>query len=341
MPFPQPRLVLSLALGLLWPAAAFAQTPAAPPDSAPPQVQVKVAFARVSTADLDRSGVTFDRVPLASPTAKPAPEGTSLRYVTGSAATRLFQALLHTRGKIVQAPLATTPNNVGATVQICTQVPDGKAGFLAILTGLTITPRVNSDDSVTLFVAPEAADGNTGTPATGPQATILRTIRSGDMMALDGSPFSSGKPVSGQELLVFVTPTIVGTDAQKAEAGEPSPPAQDAPTMGKTISLDVTAGDLRAVVAMLERQVGLKASVQDGDKPFKPVYVHLDGVSLAKALRTIAWSAGAKVTKTESSVYVFSPLPDATRTPLPPPAAPPGVTGPSVVFNGSSVTVTP
>ena len=102
---------------------------------------------------------------------------------------------------------------------------------------------------------------------------------------------------------------------------------------GKTVSIDVAAGDLHAVVSMLERQVNVEASVRDGDKPYKPVYVHLDGASLPKALRTIAQSAGAKVTKNEDGVYVFEPgsgegsgdVPGVTPSPAPavqPPAAP-------------------
>jgi len=90
-----------------------------------------------------------------------------------------------------------------------------------------------------------------------------------------------------------------------ASAAAPAWSAEDA--AGKTVSIDVAAGDLHAVVSMLERQVNVEASVRDGDKPFKPVYVHLDGASLPKALRTIAQSAGAKVTKNEDGVYVFEP----------------------------------
>ena len=90
-----------------------------------------------------------------------------------------------------------------------------------------------------------------------------------------------------------------------ASAAAPAWSADEAP--GKTVSIDVAAGDLHAVVAMLERQVNVEASVRDGDRPYKPVYVHLDGASLPKALRTIARSAGAKVSKNEDGVFVFEP----------------------------------
>lgn len=335
------RLVLSLALALLWPATAYAQMPPTPPQADPPQVQIKVAFVTVSAADLDKSGVTFDRVPLAQPTANPAPEGAFLQYATGNIVAQLFQTLASTRGKVVQAPLITTSSNVPATIRVSTQVPDGKAGFRDIQTGLAITPRVNTDGSITLNVALQTFD-TTGAPAAEPQATTLRTVRSGDVMALDGLPLGSVKPSSGQRLLVFMTPIRLGTDAQKAKTGQPdlpAPPVQDTfPTTGpttcasgKTISIDVYNGDLRAVVALLERQVGLKASVFGTSQTYKPVYLHLNGASLPEALGAIARSAGAQIIRDESGVYVFSPLPGAARRPIP--AAP--------ADGGSSVTVTP
>jgi len=121
-----------------------------------------------------------------------------------------------------------------------------------------------------------------------------------------------------------VTPAIVGTDAQKTDIALPAPPVQATPgAAAKTVSLDVSDADLQAVVAMLERQSGVKASVVDTGRPYKPVYVHLGDVSLLKAMRTIAVSAGAQVSRNRSGVYVFSPLPGGGRTP-PVPAAPSG-----------------
>ena len=84
--------------------------------------------------------------------------------------------------------------------------------------------------------------------------------------------------------------------------------AQSAPdTSGKTVSLDVAASDLHTVVTMLERQAGVEALVRDGDMPFKPVNVSLKDAGLAKAMRTIAFSAGAKVSVNSDGIYVFEP----------------------------------
>ncbi len=332
------RLVLSLALSLLWASPAFAQAPTAPPQAAARQVQLKIAFVTASDADIDKSKVAFDRVPMALPDAPPSPMGPFLRYAVGDAADRLFQTLLHAGGKVVQAPLITTMTNVPASIQV---------NSLAMQSGLTITPRINNDDSISMNLSPQSVDTNGPPAVTGiPQAvTTLRTVRSGDTMALVGLPFRSAKPVNGQELLVFVTPILISAETQKADAGQqpelPSPPVRDMPpTAGRTISLDVTAGDLRAVVAMLERQVGIKALVPGG-QTYKPVYVHLVSASLPKALAAIARSAGAQVTKNADGVYVFSPLPGSIQAPSP--AAPADANGPSVIVSpdGTSVTITP
>lgn len=102
----------------------------------------------------------------------------------------------------------------------------------------------------------------------------------------------------------------------------PSTQAQAAPPAAqeKTVSLDVTAADLHAVMSMLERQADVKSSIHDGNPPYKPIYVHLENVSLTKALRAIAASAGASVSLNANGVYVFEP--GGTTTIVPPPSAP-------------------
>lgn len=241
------RLVVSLALALLWPGTAFAQTPGTLPlKAASPQVQLKVAFVSVSAANLDKSGLAFDRVPLAQPAANLGPTGPFLRYATGNIVAQFFQTLLHTRGRVVQAPLITTSSNVPATIQVNTQVPTRKAGVLRIQGGLTITPRINTDGSVTLNVALQTFDTTTGTPAAEPPSTILRTIRNGDVIAVRGLPFSPAKPSNDQEVLIFITPVLPGMDARKADTGQPFPSLPGSPichvSHERRFSLDVRRG---------------------------------------------------------------------------------------------------
>ncbi len=244
-------------------------------DIAPRQVQVKVEFVTASVTDVDNLGVNFDLVPYpglefgttqGNSTLVTGVQPTFLQYATGNIVAQLYQTLTRTRGKVVQAPLITTTNNVQATIQISTQIPfftsstvstgglnnntfnNQQANFLQLQTFLTITPRINSDDSVTMNLAPQITD-TTGQAAVGgipptitQNVTTLRTVRSGDTMVLGGLvrkqetassqriPILSDIPILGglfrtrnkqvndQELLIFVTPTIIGESNDSATA---------------------------------------------------------------------------------------------------------------------------
>jgi general secretion pathway protein D len=238
-------------------------------DVAPRQVEIKVEFVTASVTDVDALGVNFDLVPypgleIASGQGSGSFGGTIsgleptfLQYATGNVVAQLFQTLTRTRGKVVQAPMITTTNNVTATIQVNTQIPffttgvtsnggvaggttqSTQANFLTLTTGLTITPRINSDDTVTMNLAPQITD-TTGQPSVGgipptvqQTLTTLRTVHSGETMVLGGLvrkqesassqripilsdiPFFGGlfrtrnKQVNDQELLIFVTPTII------------------------------------------------------------------------------------------------------------------------------------
>ena len=248
-------------------------------DVAPRQVEIKVEFVTASVTDVDNLGVNFDLVPypgleLATSQGSGQYGGTAtgigptfLQYATGNIVAQLFQTLVRTRGKVVQAPLITTTNNVQATINIQTTIPFitttvvGNGGlnggttqgqnvsFLPLNTGLIIQPRINSDDTVTMNLAPVITDvtGQVvgGIPTTiSQQLTTLRTVRSGDTMVLGGLvrkqetnstqriPILSDIPILGglfrtrnkqvndQELLIFVTPTIIGesNDSNTANA---------------------------------------------------------------------------------------------------------------------------
>ncbi len=79
------------------------------------------------------------------------------------------------------------------------------------------------------------------------------------------------------------------------------------PTPQKTVYLDAGTVNLHSLTAMLERQASIKTRVVDGDKPYRPVSVHLVDSSIRAALKAIAASAGAKVTQDAAGVYVFMP----------------------------------
>lgn len=321
------RLVLGLALSLLPLTAAFAQAPATSPAASAPQVQIRMEFVTASAVDVDNLGLGLDRIPFPLPAVKPPPGGTSLQVLSGGLVPQFYQTLVRTRGKIVQAPLVLTPSGVTATIRVDKQVsfdvrgpwasgapaPPPQTISVHLQTALFVTPRINSDGSVTLSLAPQI--GDTNATATGPHVTILRTVSNGEVLVIAGLPINGDKPTGDQELLIFVTPTIVGTDAPKADGGQSAPhapPLLDTPGGAtKTVTLEVSAADLREVVALMTRQTGVKMSVLGAAGSYKRVFIHLADSSLAKALQVLAASAGAQVSRNAEGVYVFSPLPEA------------------------------
>ena len=247
-------------------------------DVAPRQVQVKVEFVTASVVDVDNLGFNFDLVPypgleLATTQGSGTYGGTTtstsptfLQYATGNIVAQLFQTLVRTRGKVVQAPIITTTNNVPAFINILTSIPffttqttvtggltgntfnNTQANVQQLSTNLAITPRINSDDSITMNLSPTITDV-TGQPAVNGvfptvQQTVntLRTVRSGDTMVLGGLvrkqetsssqripilsdiPYLGGlfrtrnKQINDSELLIFVTPTIISDTNDSATA---------------------------------------------------------------------------------------------------------------------------
>lgn len=82
----------------------------------------------------------------------------------------------------------------------------------------SVTPRVNSDDTVTMALHPQATWHVAG--KTAPDGTLaattqdlrtLRTVRSGDTLVITNL-FAGAAGAKGEQLLLFVTPTIISTD---------------------------------------------------------------------------------------------------------------------------------
>ena len=181
---------------------------------------------------------------------------------------QLYNSLVRGKGQIVQAPIVTTTNNVPAQINVAQQVPytttstvlngsgtgatNTTTQFLTINTGLAVSPRINSDDSITLSLAPQISDisgaalGNGAPPTVTETLTTLRTVRNGETMVIGGLirksethsqsriPILSNLPLIGglfrtrdntinnSELLIFVTPTIIGDNTDDPPPVGPS-----------------------------------------------------------------------------------------------------------------------
>lgn len=177
------------------------------------QVQVRFALAKIKTASLDAVGLDLGLVLLPTPKgAQPTFQG----YADGVTVSHLLQTLTE-QGGVLQSPTMTTTNGVSSAIsitgeQLVPNQPDVQSVRFAV------TPRVNSDDSITLDLHPSLSRrilgklNPDGTPATTTQSLqTLRTFRSGDTLVITNA-FPAAAGISDSQLLLFVTPTIVSTD---------------------------------------------------------------------------------------------------------------------------------
>lgn len=232
-------------------------------DVAPKQVIIKVEFITTSTS-LDKAlGIdwNYQRGSMFAGsrpgTFARAADPIFLNYATGNISTRLRALLTEGWGRTVTSPLIRTLNNQTATVfnQVTTtifinSVVNGPSGViitpnpvtLTATTFLTVTPRINNDDTITVFLAPtlqgfgqlkRGPDGQEIPDILSQSISVVARVKNGETIALGGLtnkvdnysesriPILSDLPIIGQlfrgrntntnssELIVFVTPTVV------------------------------------------------------------------------------------------------------------------------------------
>jgi len=182
-------------------------------DIAPRQVQIKVEFVTASVNDIDSFGIAYSIIPFpgVSATSNLAGSGGNSSYhiniATGNLVAAMEAQLTNGRGKVVQSPIITTTNNVQANISFNQFIPVQQSNtiqptsgntvvantttYLNAPTNLTVTPRINSDDTVTLVLTPSLS--SVSTPAAGSAPTIsqqtlttLRTVHNGETMVLGG-----------------------------------------------------------------------------------------------------------------------------------------------------------
>jgi general secretion pathway protein D len=235
-------------------------------DQAPQQVQIKVEFI-TTTETLSRSlgyDFLYQRGPVFAGTSPGSFARTSdpvfLNYATGNVTTRLRAKLDEDSAKVVSAPIVRTLNNQTATITssistyifiTTTTISNGTVltqsnpQQLVASTSLTVTPRINGDRTITIYLTPQVSNfvGST----TGPDGQqfpnqafqglqLVARVRDGETIVLGGLtqksdstnvsriPVLSDLPIIGQffkgtqrdrnnsDLLVFVTPTIIEDD---------------------------------------------------------------------------------------------------------------------------------
>lgn len=230
-------------------------------DIPPKQVQIKAEFVDVRISDLDDFGIEWqiraaNNIGLSLPAgADVSSNSISLRYASGNAVATLRAAVTRQTSNILQAPIISTINNVPASIQVGDQIPIFSqqviltnnvaqtvtvVNYINVSNGLQVLPRINGDNSITMFLTPQLQNAEviTSGSAQAPQVTqraltTYRRIQNGETMVLGGfiskteskqlnrTPFLSDLPiigslfrsrrrsVTGSEILVFVTATII------------------------------------------------------------------------------------------------------------------------------------
>jgi general secretion pathway protein D len=243
-------------------------------DRAPKQVEIKLEYITANTANADTFGINWDIIPFPNvgvafngPGLDGTQGSTSLNYAQGNMVAQMEALLTKSNGKVIEAPIITTTNNTPASFNFSTEIPyettttvaqsGGNAvsgtqvNFLQIPNSLTIVPRINGDDSVSMLISPTISTAGTppfsGAPPPVSQQSVrsYRTVANGETMVIGGLvnkqttnsseevPFLSKLPIIGSlfrtrdlnvsdtELYVFVTPTVlppIGADVAESNA---------------------------------------------------------------------------------------------------------------------------
>lgn len=235
-------------------------------DVAPRQVEIKVEF--ITTTDALDKSIGFDflysRGTLLAGTAPGTFARTSdpvfLNYATGNVTSRMRTFLQEGKGKVVSSPIIRTLNNQPASIfsnltqyifinqsfiSNGTVVTQSQAQPITASTNLTVAPRINDDNTITVYLTPTIAsfvgvtrgpDGSEYPNLSQQQINVVARVKNGETIVLGGLtdkndntlvsrvPLLSDLPVIGQffrssqrvkrnsDLLIFVTPRIIEED---------------------------------------------------------------------------------------------------------------------------------
>lgn len=235
-------------------------------DVAPKQVIVKVEFIATSSSlqkslgyefNYERSSVFFGPNPGSFVRSS---DPVFLSYATGNVTMRMRALIQNGAGRSVDSPILRTLNNQPAFVQSSQStilfltgsqiinnvaVSTQQAFPYVAQNSLSVTPRINGDDTVTMFLSPtvqqfgqirRSSNGQETPDIITQQINVVARVKSGQTIALGGIvhktdagtsvkyPILGDLPLIGQffradrrdinnsETLIFVTPTIVEDD---------------------------------------------------------------------------------------------------------------------------------
>jgi len=180
------------------------------------QVEIEAQFVTVSTSDSSAFGIDFSTTQgdfSASSTGyAPVPSTTSpgltVGFVRGNFQANLAALESSNRAKVIDAPRVTAINNLTASLQTSVSTPvtlsstttgiGGQVGtatnlvYITTAIGLTVTPTINNDDTITVSMTPTFSSQTPSGSASGApnisQDTVqtIANVHDGDIIALGG-----------------------------------------------------------------------------------------------------------------------------------------------------------
>lgn len=181
------------------------------------QVEIEAQFVTVSTGDSRSFGIDFstsrgnfnvNNAGFAPQVSSSAP-GLTVGFVKGNFQAQINSLVNKNRAKVITAPRVTAINNLTASLQSTTSSPlilsssssgiGGQVGqsqnliYITTTIGLTVTPTINNDDTVTVLMQPQFSSQNpSGVPGVAAPAISQQTldtianVRDGETIALGG-----------------------------------------------------------------------------------------------------------------------------------------------------------
>ena len=235
------------------------------------QVEIEAQFVELQSQDARAFGIdfstsrgNFDAATTGFASA-PVQGAFQIGFVRNTFTARLNALVADNRAKIITAPRVTAINNLTANLTsterrtlILTSVAQNIGGgqqaaqqllFIDTQTGLTVTPTINGDDTITVLMRPQVStqDGTSGLGTiTRRELTTIANVRDGDTIALGGLrvvrntaqnyrvPLLADIPLIGRlfqsrtitenesELIIFLTARIIrraGSDINTVVSG--------------------------------------------------------------------------------------------------------------------------
>ncbi len=175
------------------------------------QVEIEAQFVELQSQDARTFGIdfstsrgNFDAATTGFASA-PVPGAFQVGFVRNNFTARLNALIADNKAKVITAPRVTAINNLTATLTsterrtlILTSVAQNIGGgqqqaqrllFIDTRTGLTVTPTINGDDTITVLMQPQVStqDGTSGLgTVTTRQLETIANVRDGDTIALGG-----------------------------------------------------------------------------------------------------------------------------------------------------------